>query len=55
MPERTPEEQAVCRAKCKVCKHYGPPVEAEGWPPVCLKGCTGTLKRREKRPSLVVL
>ena len=53
MPERTPEEQAVCLAKCEVCGHYGPPVDAEGWPSVCLRGCSGP--RREKRLSLLVL
>ena len=35
MPERTPKEQAACRAKCEVCEHYGPPVEAEGRRCVC--------------------
>ena len=55
MPERTSEEQAVCRATCKACEEYSPRVEAEGWPPVCLRGCTGELKRRENRPLLLLL
>ena len=52
MPERRPEEQALCRAKCEACEHYGPPVDVEGWLPVCLKGCEGL--KRERRVSLLL-